>query len=450
VSAAGAATGELWRLGVLPLLRLIRSKEASPVEVVRAFLDRIDAVNDDLNAVVTLRRADALREAGDAEHLVAGGGAQALTGLPFTVKDTIETAGVRTTAGSKLRAGVVPGRDAPIVSRMRSEGAILLGKTNTPEFAMTYSTDNDLFGRTRNPLDRDLTAGGSSGGEAAIIAAGGSPLGWGSDFGGSVRVPAAFCGIAGLRPTEGRLPSQGHVPTLPPPFEAMSLVGPLSRSAADLETVMAAVDPSWHTFSTGIRGLRVGFMVEDGVVPVAAEVMRAVREAAGSLEVDRPVEEVQIPCLPELYALWDELWEASGGVRGLLRGYITDESAVSRPLRKLLDASPGTPDSRRLEKAERKLEELRTTVDRFMEGLDVILCPVAAGPPGERAGSWTIRKIEIRGSRGFGYSYVWSLLGYPAVAVAFPPAARPVTAVQVVAKRGQDEVALAVARAMGG
>ncbi len=234
------------RLSAVALKGLLEGREVSPVEVIDAYLERIEEVNPRINAVVTLRAAEAREEAKQAEVAIREGGSGRLLGIPFTVKDTIETAGVRTTAGSNSLRDYVPTVDAPVVALMRQEGAILLGKTNAPEFAMTYSTDNDLFGRTKNPWSLDLTPGGSSGGEAAIIAAGGSPLGLGTDLGGSIRVPAAFCRVAGLRPSLDRLPQAGQIPVLSGPLNSLSVIGPMARYAEDLDLLMSILSSSWR------------------------------------------------------------------------------------------------------------------------------------------------------------------------------------------------------------
>lgn len=434
----------------------MRCREVSPTAVVQACLDRIEEVNGAINAVVTLCADRALAEAKEAESAIAGDRAGRLAGLPFTVKDTIDTAGARTTAGSRPRADVVPSVDAPVVAQMRAEGAILLGKTNTPEFAMTYSTDNSLFGRTRNPWNLDLTVGGSSGGEAAIIAAGGSPLGLGSDLGGSIRVPAAFCRVVGLRPSIGRLPHDGHVPNLPDPLGRLSVIGPMARYVDDVDMLMSVLAPGWR----GPRSAEdpephppvvdtIGFYQEDGVVPVTPEVKDVVGSAADAFSGSKEVTRVTPPGVEELYELWDEIWEASGGPRGLLAVYVTEGADLSPTLERLIPASSGRRDEVRLKAAMRRVEELRRETLGFMEMYPVILCPVAAGPPTPRPGSWTVQGSEIRGARGFGYSYVWSLLGFPAIALPWPGYEDgPITAVQIVARPDQDEKAIAVARTL--
>lgn len=444
----------LIKLSVVSLLAAMTAQDISPVEVVAAYCDRIEEINPSLNAIVTLRRAEALQEAREAERIIRQGQSRPLTGLPFTVKDTIETAGIRTTAGSKSRSSVVPQCDAPAVASLRAQGAIILGKSNTPEFAMTFATDNALFGRTANPWDLALSPGGSSGGEAAIIAANGSPLGLGSDLGGSIRIPANFCRVAGLRPTVGRQPAGGHIPALQGPLGPLSVIGPLARRVADIDAVMFHLVQDWsnpQTETTGHRTLRssvatVGFFEEDGVVPVATEVKASVRAATAALEDSQwSARPVIPPNLADLYDLWDELWDASGGARGLLSGYQLDETMLSPALAKLFALSPEAPDEPRMRAAELRLKQCRDNMARFMETSQVIICPVAAGPPTERVGQWNIDGLELRGGRGFGYSYVWSLLGFPALALPNTWSSA-VTGIQIVARPGCDEQAVAVGR----
>ena len=186
---------------IIELAQLIRTRAISPVEVAQAYLDRIAQINPKLNAIVTLA-PDLIEKAKEAEAAVTRGDPLGpLHGVPITIKDTIETEGLRTTSGSHMRSDFVPERDAGAVARLKAAGAIILGKTNTAEMAMDYTTDNPVFGRAVNPNHPLLSTGGSSGGEAAAIASFMSPGGIGSDLAGSIRIPAHFCGIAGLKPT---------------------------------------------------------------------------------------------------------------------------------------------------------------------------------------------------------------------------------------------------------
>jgi len=216
----------------------IREKKFSPVQVVDAHLKRAAALQPKLNAFVHLDAEGARRQARAAEAaLMRGERVGPLHGVPLTIKSCVDAAGWPTPAGSLLRKDYVPQGDAPLVTRLRAAGAIVLGNTNTPEYLMAYETDNSLSGRTNNPWNLERSAGGSSGGEAAAIAAGCSAGGVGSDGGGSIRVPAHFCGICGLKPTPGRIPATGHFPGGGGAFAWIGVVGPMARTVADLRAL---------------------------------------------------------------------------------------------------------------------------------------------------------------------------------------------------------------------
>ena len=230
----------------------IRSGEISPRELIEQRLARIEKVQPKLNAFVYVDADGARREAQAAEQgLLRGDATGPLHGIPVTVKSCIDVAGWPCAAGSLLRKDHRPGSNAMLVSRLREAGAILLGNTNTPEFLMAYETDNLVSGKTSNPWNTEFSSGGSSGGEAAAIAAGCSAGGIGSDGGGSIRVPAHFCGICGLKPTPGRIPSSGHYPAGNSAFGWLGVVGPMARTVGDLKILFAALrEPDGDRLST--------------------------------------------------------------------------------------------------------------------------------------------------------------------------------------------------------
>ena len=206
------------------------------VELVNAHLAKIDRLNPKLNAFVHVDPERVGRESHDADAALNGGKPLGpLHGVPISIKSSLDVAGLRCEAGTRLRAGHIATQDAPLVVRLRNAGAIVLGVTNTPELLMAWETDNVLYGRTNSPWDLERTPGGSSGGEAAAIAAGMSPGGVGSDGGGSIRVPAHFSGICGLKPTPGRIPATGHFPASGGPFALIGVVGPMARTVADVK-----------------------------------------------------------------------------------------------------------------------------------------------------------------------------------------------------------------------
>ncbi len=228
--------GELWRKSASELAALIRDREVSSVEVVQAHLERIDAVNGQLNAV-TIVLDDALAKAKQADSQPPRG---RLHGVPFTIKENIDIVGSATTSGVSALAEAQPSSDAPVVERMKAAGAIPLARTNMPEFGLRISTDSPLRGRTNNPWDRSLCAGGSSGGEGVALAAGMTPVGLGNDIGGSLRNPAFCNGVCGLKPTMGRIPSGGSIPPLDPSAASQLLAsgGPMARRIADLRLAL--------------------------------------------------------------------------------------------------------------------------------------------------------------------------------------------------------------------
>ena len=306
---------ELFYQDATKLAELIRAKEVSPVEVMRAHLDRIQEVNPRVNAVVTVAD-DALQAAKAAEAAVLSGAELGpLHGVPFTVKDSIDTAGVATQRGSPIFKGRVPDADATSVARMKSAGGILLAKTNLPEFSYWIESDNLLSGASNNPWDLTRTPGGSSGGESAAIAAGMSPIGLGTDLAISVRGPAAQTGITSMKATHGSVPMTGIWPRAPRRFWH---VGPMARSVRDIAlafSLLAGADgkdafaSSTVLFDAGLgnapsRPLRVGWMVGPGFGPVDPEVAATVRAAAKALQdIGIFVEHVGIPALERDFAL---------------------------------------------------------------------------------------------------------------------------------------------------
>jgi aspartyl-tRNA(Asn)/glutamyl-tRNA(Gln) amidotransferase subunit A len=306
---------ELFYQDATKLAELIRTKEVSPVEVMQAHIDRIQATNPRVNAIVTIAD-DALKAAKAAEAAVlSGADLGPLHGVPFTVKDSIDTAGVATQRGSPIFQGRVPDADATSVARMKSAGGILLAKTNLPEFSYWIESDNLLSGASNNPWDLTRTPGGSSGGESAAIAAGMSPLGLGTDLAISVRGPAAQTGITSMKATHGRVPMTGIWPRAPRRFWH---VGPMARSVRDIALAFSqlagpdgkdAFASSTVQFDAGLgnppsRPLRVGWMVGPGFGPVDPEVAATVKAAARALQdIGIFVEHVGIPALERDFAL---------------------------------------------------------------------------------------------------------------------------------------------------
>src|SRR6201993_2452645 len=259
-------------LSAVSMAEQVRQKKISALELVDAHLARIAQLNPSVNAFIALDEDRARRDARALDTSAAHGNFRGpLHGVPLSIKSSIATAGLRCESGTRLRSGNVPATDAVLVSRLREAGAIILGVTNTPELLMAWETDNVLYGRTNNPWDFSRTPGGSSGGEAAAIAAGCSAGGVGSDGGGSIRVPAHFTGICGLKPTPGRIPATGHFPESAGPFALLGVVGPMARTVADLrllfevmagpddgDTCAAPVPLRWPS-EDEVKKLRIGY-----------------------------------------------------------------------------------------------------------------------------------------------------------------------------------------------
>jgi amidase len=454
---------ELIYASATALAQAIRDKEVSSQEVVEAYLQRIEEVNPTLNAVVQLRAEAARAEARKADAVLARSEIKGpLHGVPLTIKDAIETAGIISTGGTKGRASFVPAQDATAVARLRAAGAIILGNTNVPELSSAYESDNVIYGRTNNPYDLSRVAGGSTGGEAAIIAAGGSPLGLGGDFGGSIRVPAHFCGIAGLRPNPGRVPGTGYFPPSGGLIGMMAQLGPMARYVADLNLmlpIIAGVDwrdpyvvpmPSGDPRAVNLKSLRVAYYTHDGIASPTPETVEVVKTTAKVLsEAGVAVEEDHPPGIEQSFDLFIGLLAADGGagLRMLL------QMAGTTELHPLMQGVLDTVSPKAVSAAEFmglwfRWDMLRGAMLSFMEKYDGIISPVCAYPAmphGSTAQNWP----------AFSYMHTYSLTASPGVVVraGTSPEGLPI-GVQVVPRHWREDVALAIAQhietALGG
>jgi len=400
---------------------LIKDREVSPVEVAEAHLERIAGLNPELNAIVTLA-PDVLQRAREAEAAVMRGESKgALTGVPLTIKDTIDTAGLRTTSGSKMRSDHVPTTDAPAVARLKAAGAIILGKSNAAEMAMDYTADNPVFGRTNHPLNHDLTPGGSSGGEAVAIATCMSPGGLGSDLAGSVRIPAHFCGICALKPTTGRVPGELQFPPSIGPYSLGAVIGPMARTVGDLRLLFSALskDPFERT-SHDLHGRRVAWYTDDTVTPVTEETARAVAAAARALsDAGLIVEERLPPNIERGNELWLKVFSRASVVqlRGIYKGRESEGgSFVSWRLGTADDTPAPQLDEYIAGWMER--DRLREELVQWMETTPIIVAPVGATP----AYRHDTLKVTVRGStfgtfRAFSYAQTFSVFNLPVVTV---------------------------------
>jgi aspartyl-tRNA(Asn)/glutamyl-tRNA(Gln) amidotransferase subunit A len=374
------------------LAELIRTREVSPVEVMQAHLNRIEAINPKVNAIVTIAD-DVVKSAKEAEAAVRRGDQLGpLHGVPFTAKDSIDTAKVLTQRGSPIFKGRIPETDATSVARLKKAGGILLAKTNLPEFSYGIESDNLLTGRTNNPWNLDLTPGGSSGGEAAAIAAGMSPLGLGTDLAISVRGPAAHTGIVALKATHGRVPMTGVWPREPRRFWH---VGPMARSIRDLSLAFSQLaGPDGHDgyassavpFDIGIgisnqSPLRVGWLVQPGFGPIDREVALTVEAAARALkDLGHTVESVRIPALERDFAL--DVFSRLH-VLEMKRGFVKTtagrgENEIGEMTRFVL-SRPDPPMADYID-AGQAAERLRDGFAEYFQKYDVLLTPVLPTP----------------------------------------------------------------------
>jgi amidase len=454
---------EIVSLSACEIAEQVRTRRLSPVEVVEAHLARIERINPKINAFVHVDGEAALKHAREAESAVTRGDKLGpLHGVPISIKSSIEVAGLPWEAGTKLRAGTVGSTDAPLVQRLRNAGAIVLGVTNAPELLMAWETDNLLYGRTNNPWDLSRTAGGSSGGEAAAIASGCSAGGVGSDGGGSIRVPAHFCGICGLKPTPGRVPATGHFPQSVGPFALLGVVGPMSRTIPDLKVLFEVMqgpdagDPSaarvpvnWPEVSTNtLKNIRIGYFEDDDRTPVTPETRAAVRNAAKALrDAGFKVEPFRPDSLEEARRLWWKFFGVAGGMLlgPMVRGHEHKLSPILKEFNGWVANEPPHTAQTLLDTwIERDL--VRMKIFEQMEKFPVLLCPVASIPAflhGER--SWQIDGRTVEYLDAWSYCEWFNLLGMPAAVV---PVARSADGlpigVQVVARPWQEELVLSV------
>lgn len=458
------------RMGAAELARRIAAGELAAAEVVEACIRRIEAVNPGLNAVVVERFDEAREEAERADGQRARGEPLGpLHGLPVTVKEAFFLEGTPSTGGLPARRNHRAPHDAPVLRRLRQAGAVVLGKTNVPELLLYLESDNPLYGRTNNPWDLERSSGGSSGGEGAILAAGGSPLGLGTDFGGSIRVPAHACGVHGFKPTSGRLTVTGtfDAELFPGQRAVLDQPGPLARRVEDLVlTLRVLLDggpemalptfprvPLGPAAAGGVKGLRVAWFEDDGFFRPSPAVRRAVREAAAALaERGAVVEEWRPPGVPEAMELYLGILAADGAawarrhlatpgrhdrrIRDVARLAVLP-ALVRRPVAGLLELGGQRHLARQLRALGRRsagaywhlVRERELWMERFLapfrgafggfdggpprggDGFDALLCPPSAHPALTHGASYFLTGVAS-------YTMAFNLLGIPAGVVA--------------------------------
>ena len=404
---------------------LLRSGELTAHELIAQHLIQIDAINPGLNAVVEVLRETALAEAAQSHERYCNGVARGpLDGVPFSVKDSIEVQGTVCSAGTLgYRNRPASTADATVVAALRRAGAIPIARTNLPDLLFAFESDNLIYGRTNNPNDPARTSGGSSGGEAALIAACGSPFGLGSDAAGSVRVPAHYCGIASIKPTSGRFPRTGHVPPPAGWLEQIWQIGPLARRVEDLQTLMPllvvpdGVDrtvipmPHGNPRNVAINQLRIAYFTDNGIVAADADTTRVVRQAAEALrQRARSVTAAKPPSIEHTYELEMGIIGPDGG-KGL-RDYLGSiGSTATHPLLEgwLRKLPPYQTDLAGFAAYWAKLDRFRDSMFQFLQSYDVLLSPAAASPAVLHGQS-----IDDQIFKGFSYTMTHNMTGWPA------------------------------------
>jgi amidase len=429
-------------------------------ELAEHYLERLGEVDGRLHAVIACD-AEAVLEAADAaDRARSRGERRPLLGLPVTLKDSIDATGLPCTGGSLARADYRPTADATVTARLRAAGAIVLAKTNLPEYSSAYETDNLVHGRTDHPLDPRRTPGGSSGGEGALAGADATPLGIGTDGGGSLRVPAHYCGALGLRPTVGRVPDTGTWPsTRASGYMDLFCVGPIARFAEDLALVLPVISgpdgidpfavpaPLGDHRDIALSGLRVGLFADDPRLSVTCGTLAALNRAAQRLaELGVRVEEVSGPWQEDPTELFFACVAADGGAQ--LRSDLAPAAGRHHPLMvDLLTAVSGVRVSAEDWFAtQRRVFALRAAVRRLAARVDVLLCPVVAGPAplhGEPPGG--LPKERYGEFRAFDYVHLLALGGLPAASVPAGWEDGLPVGVQVAAAPYREDVVLAVA-----
>ena len=438
-----------------------RRKEISPVELIETHLARIQKIQPKLNPFVHIDAESARARAREAEsRLTRGESLRPLEGIPLTIKSSMDVAGWPCPAGSLLRKDYIPTANATVVTQLEDAGAILLGNTNTPEFLMAYESDNLLTGKTSNPWNSAYSAGGSSGGEAAAIASGCSMGGVGSDGGGSIRTPAHFSGICGLKPTPGRVPSTGHFPPGAGAFSWIGVVGPMARTVADLRTLFAlmvgpdpgdalsAPVPFRPVADSTLRGLRIGILENPELGRPTPETLTALRRAAQFLcDLNYRVEPLKLENLQQALDLW---WFFFGPVIGaLIRQTVQDkESLLSSMLVAYLQAIESEPPVtlNSFQKACTDRDLTRAAILRQLRDVPVLLSAVSTEPAFQHGqGNYTSgQPHNYRDTMRF---CQWlNLTGFPGLSLPMgrSPEGLPIN-IQLIGRPHEEELLLGVA-----
>lgn len=462
---------ELTAISGKQLASRIKAKQVSCVEVMQAYLDRIEAINPLINALVEKGDAhELLNQARAADETMARNESVGkLHGLPITIKQARKVQGFACNFGTQSPMNFTSTEDATLVARLRAAGAIILGVTNIPDFSMSYETDCSLYGCTHNPYDLNRSPGGSSGGEAAMIAAGASVLGIGADSGGSIRQPAHNCGIVGLKPTRGLLPSTGHFPDDGLGiFSYIETQGPLARYVEDINYVLPilagpdARDPNVYPITLNnsaevdLRSLRVIYYTYNGVATPSTAITEAVNAVAKALSSSvASIKEAYPDISKDMYTQFEELF-FYGGDRGqwlLDRMKQMQVTKVAPPFQAILDRAQqcefSTTECRRRLFL---LDQFKFMMMNFMRNADVIICPVATDAAGLYNGKTAPTSIEMPTKKldlayDLTYNLPFNITGWPALSIRCGTSKEGLPiGVQIIAKAWREDIVLAVAQ----
>jgi amidase len=453
-----ATQTDLTRMGALELAELIRSKRASSREVIEAHLRRVEEVNPSVNAIVDVLADRALDAAEDADHVLAGGAEVGpFHGVPCTVKANIDIVGTPTTQGATASENSYPSRDAPVVERLKAAGAIALGRTNLPTYGVGWVCESELYGATRNPWNRALTPGASSGGEAAALATGMSPLGLGNDGFGSLRWPAQCCGIASLRPTLGRIPQASTVDVIDLPLcaQLLEVQGPLARRVADLRAAYEVLSgPTWRdpwTVPAPLYGpappapLHVALVVDPVGQGVTTQVRDGVLKAAAALvDAGYVVDEVEPPAIEQ--AARTALDMLTVDLVATIDMMVTYPSEILGVLRAMIELA-GRPDHLRGVLAYMTRQSLQRGWAGFQQQHQLVVGPIFTGVPFPGSTGYTSSEV-VEIIHGLRMTVAVNALGLPAVAVPVGIDDGLPQAVQVIGARYREDLCLDAAAAL--
>ena len=367
------------------LSKLIKNKIISPTELLEAYSKNILLKNNKINAIVTISE-NAKTDALQAENEINNGTYLGpFHGIPFTIKDCIDTKNLLTTRGSKIFSKYLPKKDSTVVARLKKAGGILLGKTNLPEFAFSWETNNIIFGKTNNPNNHLLTSGGSSGGEAAAIASDFSPLGIGSDLGGSIREPANYCGLVGFKPSHGLLPLTGHWPEMLLRFQH---VGPIAKSVRDINTCITNISGpdkydqySWgkpkyeSILNSKLKKLKIAWCNDGPFIPLDSEIQQSVYKSASSFEsLGHEITKVSLDMLQELNSLEISKIIYTAESQFYFKNIVLNKiNLLSKPIKERLDLP--LPSLNDYIKSINQVEKLKSWFTSFFSKYDILLCP---------------------------------------------------------------------------